>query len=274
VTEADWNACTDPKPMIRFMELERMGTCRQLRLFGAACCRRLRQPLDDGRIRRIIEAAEGYADGLTSAAELRAAHRRSSTLCQRLRITHDAPRATCVLANAAIAANWVSASDARFRTSDRINSIVPGGYAAAAAAYIAGAAVDAAFYAAYEGADAMALVGRRNIDGASTPADPIWAAEEEAQSRLLRCVVGNPFRQPASGPSVLAWDSGAVVKMAEAIYDRREMPAGTLDAARLAVLADALEEAGCTDPDLLKHLRGPGPHYRGCFVLDLLLGKR
>jgi len=41
----------------------------------------------------------------------------------------------------------------------------------------------------------------------------------------------------------------------------------------LPVLADALEEAGCTDADLLGHLRGPGPHVRGCWVLDLLLGK-
>ena len=51
------------------------------------------------------------------------------------------------------------------------------------------------------------------------------------------------------------------------------MPAGTLDPHRLAVLADALEEAGCTDPDILGHLRDPGPHYRGCHVLDLILGR-
>jgi hypothetical protein len=42
---------------------------------------------------------------------------------------------------------------------------------------------------------------------------------------------------------------------------------------RLAVLADALEEAGCADADILSHLRGPGPHVRGCWVVDLLLGK-
>jgi hypothetical protein len=49
--------------------------------------------------------------------------------------------------------------------------------------------------------------------------------------------------------------------------------AGHLDAARLAVLADMLEEAGCPDPPLLGHLRGPGPHVRGCFALDAILGK-
>ena len=51
------------------------------------------------------------------------------------------------------------------------------------------------------------------------------------------------------------------------------MPAGTLDNTRLAVLADALEEAGCTEADILGHLRGPGPHVRGCWVVDLILGK-
>jgi hypothetical protein len=49
--------------------------------------------------------------------------------------------------------------------------------------------------------------------------------------------------------------------------------AGTLDTSRLAVLADALEDAGCDRADILGHLRGPGPHVRGCWAVDLLLGK-
>jgi hypothetical protein len=46
-----------------------------------------------------------------------------------------------------------------------------------------------------------------------------------------------------------------------------------LNAGRLAVLADMLEEAGCCDPQLLAHLRGPGPHVRGCFAVEAVLGK-
>ena len=57
------------------------------------------------------------------------------------------------------------------------------------------------------------------------------------------------------------------------VCDGWELPSGHQAAARLAVLADTLEEAGCSDSDLLGHLRGPGPHVRGCWVVDLVLGK-
>jgi hypothetical protein len=50
--------------------------------------------------------------------------------------------------------------------------------------------------------------------------------------------------------------------------------AGRLDPTRLAVLADALEEAGCADAELLGHLRGPGLHVRGCWAVDSLLGRQ
>ena len=64
-----------------------------------------------------------------------------------------------------------------------------------------------------------------------------------------------------------------VVSLAEAAYDQRHLPSGHLDPQRLAVLADALEDAGCDNVDTLDHLRGPGPHVRGCWALDLALGK-
>jgi hypothetical protein len=90
--------------------------------------------------------------------------------------------------------------------------------------------------------------------------------------RLLRCVIGNPFRPSPPFPSVvLAWNDQLVARLAQAAYDERHLPAGTLDTGRLAVLADALEEAGCTDADILGHLRGPGPHVRGCWPVDLCL---
>jgi hypothetical protein len=97
-----------------------------------------------------------------------------------------------------------------------------------------------------------------------------WDAEANIQSNLLREVFGNPFRPVTLST---AWRTPQAVALGQAAYDQRTLPAGTLDPARLAVLADALEEAGCTDADLLGHLRGPGPHVRGCWAVDLLLGK-
>jgi hypothetical protein len=64
------------------------------------------------------------------------------------------------------------------------------------------------------------------------------------------------------------------VRLATAIYEERSLPEGTLDGLRLGVLADALEEAGVRDQEILGHLRQQGAvHVRGCSVIDLLLGK-
>jgi hypothetical protein len=263
MTEAEWRECKTPHRMIRFLELGRKTTCRKLRLFGVACCRRMWRFLSDERIRQVVEAAEGYADGLIDAARLRAAHRRSATLCKKLEII-PGDRAACVLTNAAIAADWVSVSDARFLTRDEINRITPGGYHAGAAGYTAGAAADAVFYATYEGVDALEQVRQRNVMGLSTPADLIWAGEEEIQGNLLRCVVGNPFRSVSFDP---AWRTTTVLHLAQSIYDDRAFD-------QLPILADALEETECTSRDILTHCRGPGPHVRGCWVVDLFLGKQ
>jgi hypothetical protein len=93
-------------------------------------------------------------------------------------------------------------------------------------------------------------------------------AEKMAQAGLLRDIAGNPFRPASIG---IVHRTPVVIDLAQAAYRERSMPGGELDTVRLAVLADALEEAGCTDTKILRHLRGPGPHVRGCFVVDLLM---
>ena len=67
-------------------------------------------------------------------------------------------------------------------------------------------------------------------------------------------------------------NGATVVRMARSVYDDRRLPSGEFDSDRLAVLADALEDAGA-DELLVGHCRGPGPHVRGCVAVDLLLGK-
>jgi hypothetical protein len=268
MTEAEWLAWPEPDPMIEFLERGHKGTCRQRRLFGVACCRRIWPFRMEEKIRRIVEVAEEYADGQASAAKLRAAHRRSCTLCKKDDISPDKTRTARSLHNAAIAVNWVSACNARFRTNDRRNALYPEGYHHAAAGYVSGAAATAAFFATYEGADAVEMVRLRKFELVATPAGPIFAAEEKAQADLLRCIFGNPFRPSPPPPlATLAWNDGTVVKLAQALYEERAFE-------RLPVLADALEDAGFSDASLLGHLRGPGPHCRGCFVLDGILGKQ
>jgi hypothetical protein len=97
-------------------------------------------------------------------------------------------------------------------------------------------------------------------------------SEEElaVQAALLRDIFANPFRPVVITP---AWFTPTVLKLAQAAYDNRVLPAGLLDYTRLAVLADALEEAGSTDAEVLDHLRSAGPHYCGCWPVDLILGK-
>jgi hypothetical protein len=80
-------------------------------------------------------------------------------------------------------------------------------------------------------------------------------------------IFGTPFHPLIITPDVGVWNDGTVVKLAQAIYEDRAFDL-------LPVLADALEEAGCTNADILGHCRGPGPHVRGCWVVDLLLGKK
>jgi hypothetical protein len=99
------------------------------------------------------------------------------------------------------------------------------------------------------------------------------AATSWSQALVLKDIFGNPFRPVSLDPAWLAWHGGAAAQLAQAVYDDRDLPSGRLDAARLAVLADMLEEAGCSDADILGHLRGPGPHVRGCWPIDLILSK-
>ena len=94
-----------------------------------------------------------------------------------------------------------------------------------------------------------------------------------AQCRLLCELFGNPFHPVALDPAWLAWNGGTVAKQAAAAYTERELPSGHLDQGHLAVLADALEDAGCNEAELLGHLRSAGPHVKGCWAVDAVLGK-
>jgi hypothetical protein len=108
-----------------------------------------------------------------------------------------------------------------------------------------------------------AWTGARGTSGAASQI----GVRQEQQVLLLRELCGNPFRPPLPlDPAWLTANDGAALELARAVYDQRAFD-------RLPILADALEEAGCTDAELLAHCRQSGEHARGCWVVDRVLGK-
>jgi hypothetical protein len=210
MTEAEWLACTDPGLMLAF--LRGKASDRKLRLFACACCRRHRSVLRGERNRRVLEAAEGFADGRVGRKDLEGVRRRWYTF------DHPFP----------LTRTWQMALSYATMTHS-----TP--WAAETAAHAAGAS------------------GRPD-------------RERLVQADLLRDAFGNPFRPPAVEPSWLAWGDGTVPQLARGVYDDRAFD-------RLPILADALEDAGCHDADVLGHCRRPGQHIRGCWVVDALTGR-
>lgn len=99
--------------------------------------------------------------------------------------------------------------------------------------------------------------------------DRAKADEEAAQASVLRDLLA-PFHTASFDP---AWRTPAVLDLAQAAYSDRDLPSGHLRPDCLVELTVALAEAGCKDAELLAHLRSEGPHYRGCWSLDAVLGK-
>jgi hypothetical protein len=265
VIEADWLGCTDPLPMLEF--LRGRASDRKFRLFAVSQCRRLRAWFDTRvnagdtpELAMLLDVGERTADGLAGQAELEEASR-----------VADLVSAGGWSEFIGGAIGWADARDmGTFEHPEEwavrslaTNCVPRWGYTGDQEW------PDAADH-------AIAIMVRLACVKAEDTGLPIGPAERVARAELadwMREVFGNPFRPSPPSPAVLAWNDATVVRLAQAAYDERQMPEGVLDNGRLAVLADALEEAGCSDADILNHLRGPGPHGRGCWPVDLCLGK-
>jgi hypothetical protein len=125
----------------------------------------------------------------------------------------------------------------------------------------------AAFHATYPFSAARAAAFRAPGQPRPSPAEELrrMRREEEAQCALLRDLF-RPFAEVQIQPQWLAWQGGTVTNLARAVYDERRFE-------DLPVLADALEDAGCTDAVLLAHGRTGGEHARGCWLVDAVLAK-
>jgi hypothetical protein len=240
-TEADWHTCADPAAMLRF--LSGRASERKLRLYAAACCRLIWSLLTDTRSRDAVEVDERFADGLASKEELRTA-----------------------VASVGAAVGPLPAADSDL-TEDVCRAIsqmsVSALTALAARSTVEGDADLARVYAVFAAIKAAEDKGDASV------------SMDMAQVAALKDIFGNPFVVPLSiEPAVLAWNERLVVRLAQSIYDDRRLPEGTLDEARLVVLGDAMEEAGCMDLEVLSHCRNGGRHWRGCWVIDRILGKK
>jgi hypothetical protein len=215
-----------------------------------------------------VDAVERFADGMLSVKELDAARRVA------LRAAEDC-----------LSAGFVSEGRADFNLTVEYSTYDAECYASRAASEVTHVPTEGVSHCYLMALETAARAAKAEAL-ANEPDSWTWVSlchvgyvakvlEEHEQAALLRDIFGYPLRAtPAFDPSVLAWKHGAVMARAQAAYENRILPSGQLDNVRLGILADALEDAGASEKDLLAHLRGPGPHVRGCWALDLLLGKR
>jgi hypothetical protein len=250
MTEEEWLAATDPRPMLAF--LRDKVSDRKLRLFACACWRRTPELKSHPRLNEWIDAGERHADDLTIRDEL--------VLLQRQLIQELADE------NHISPLSW------------RVGHLM----------------WDDAYYGAMFSLPPLIGVGGESSPSYASPSD---------YCQLLRCVFGSPCPRPvrnrfrwlkSAGMGLLklaaghpsfrnapkpdepislrtvsfdpAWHTSTTVALARGMYESRDFSA-------MPILADALQDAGCDSADILGHCRGPGPHARGCWVVDLVLGK-
>jgi hypothetical protein len=234
MNEAKWLSWTHPDVMVEhliganFRHRFGRGRDRKLLLLSCACCRRIWHLLADERTRKAVELCERQCDQPIDNVLLKTAIDEVTAVHSSAQTRWE--KAACRAAEATVeaATNVTSWACSALR------------------------------------AARFACRHRATADG-SDPRQVELRARQD-QYHIIRDLFGNPFRPVTLDSSWLTWRDGAVLKMAQAIYEER-----TFD--DLPILADALADAGCSEPNILHHCREGGEHVPGCWVLDLLLGK-
>jgi hypothetical protein len=239
MTEAQWLAAEDPGAMLE--AVRRRASPRKLRLFQVACVRRVWQYVTDPGSRALVELVERAADEPVPDAEF-------------LALPYD----------------WLTDDCGGPGPAERHAYMVAGhvGYSLINPLHYGSGFPSDDWQDARSAAEGAATVV---AEAADLPRDDehlpayqaLQASEGAAQAGLLRCLFGNPFRPVGFDPR---WRTADTLGLARGIYEDRAFD-------RLPVLADALLDAGCADEEILGHCRSPGPHARGCWVVDLVLGK-
>ncbi len=248
MTETEWRESISPEEMLAY--LGEWATPRKRLLFACACVRRIWPLLNDDHLRQAIKAAERAADGRISAKVFEKARR----LAKRLREQREAEERRRASWTILVARSAAQAVEALFAEQgpilERPRDVrePPDVVSATRAARTAARAIEA-----QREEDAVAAI------------EPIRRLQALDAVELVYEIFGNPFRPATIDPSSLRWNENMVPRMAGVIYRKRCFR-------NLPKLADALEEAGCRDADILTHCRAAVEHVRGCWVVDAVLG--
>jgi len=279
MTEAEWLACTDPKPMLDYLRGDPLPddwnprpplgrrwlswvrravipvSKRKAALLACACCRRAWDLMRDNRTREGLECAERHADGLATRKELT----KATSAVQQVR---GIPPPPPLIALSDRCRRWFFCAHPG---NEGIYCLVYhrfGGWEVcfrSAMGHMANAVAETAVVCAAADHPEGEFSGIADAVGAAAK-----RAELQQQCLLVRDIFGNPFRPVSFSPS---WRTDTAVSLARQMYDARDFSA-------MPILADALQDAGCNDDDILNHCQGPGPHVRGCWVVDLVLNKK
>jgi hypothetical protein len=246
VTEKEWLTAREPDDLLEF--LRERASDRQFRLFICACCRRFlplmpKKPQHDLNLcEKYIAYGEKFAEGLITWPKLQSPFNEMEPVI----VSHDGYLA-------AYAARMATDRDIAGSTRPMLRG----------RNLIAHPASTGAQY-------SRTVVGRllatsKTSKGSTPTAKKRMAtiAEKRYQIEILHDIFGNPFQPITFDPS---WQTSTVISLALQVYDSR-------DFSLMPILADALQDADCDNQDVLNHCRGPGPHVRGCWVIDRLRAK-
>jgi hypothetical protein len=247
VNESQWLTTSDAQEMLRWLcdrhhSHRRKAGQRKLRLFGCACCRLRWDDMVQPGSRAAVEFVERWADDPSAAAGLEQAQQEAAKA--------DGE----VFDYWVVRGNWNKGPEARAQSQEQREA--------------SEAARGLVHPSAGMSARANDVMRRRVGEGApgtdQEKTHRAWKSRLGRMAHLLRDIFGNPYRPVKLKP---AWRTAAVVGLAQTMYESR-------DFAAMPVLADALEDAGCDNPHVLAHCRGPTAfHVRGCWAVDLVLGR-
>lgn len=232
--QVDWWNTIEPDDLLHV--IRNHAGQRELRLFGCACARRIWDKFADAeQARAAVEIAESYVDGEASAADLKFAEEAADQAIMKVEIKNVEMKNSRRAAHGCVAAEMKAMGELR----------------------------SIGWFAAFSYKHPSEDEERRS---------PEVLRERGAQLHLLRDIFLEPSVKLESNQGVLT--DPTLRLLAQDIYENRILPVGNFEHAMIVKLRDRLTALNCTEPAVLTHLESPHPHVRGCWVVDLILGKR